>query len=112
MINLTSQSDLALPAAERQTPHPEPRYLLHRALLWWGGMQFALWTSRGLFEAAQTWFLANMLDRGLSVLQCVLLSLAMWYGLGLLAPVMWWLARRCPLEQQSWSGPLAVLLLA
>ena len=94
-------------------PTAVPRFLPGRLLLWWGGLPLAFWTVLGLFEGAQNWFLFNLYKRDdVTPWQCVQLSLATWYGLGLLAPAMWWLARNFSLEQHHWGRPLTVLLLA
>ncbi len=97
--------------------HPSPiaptDLLLRRSLWWWVGLQLALWTFLGAFEASQTWFLINLLQReDMTLTQCVVLSMAGWYGLGLLAPVMWWLAQRFPVGQHHWRRPLLLLLSA
>jgi two-component sensor histidine kinase len=83
-----------------------------RRALGWGAGLFLLWTLLGLFEAAQNWSLIQLLQRDVTPEQCVLLALANWYGLGLLAPVMWWLARLYPLGQRRWDWPVAVPLAA
>jgi two-component system, LytTR family, sensor kinase len=71
-----------------------------------------VWTAVGFAEAFQTYVLQQLVDRPLEMWQCLSLSLSMWYGLAVLALPLVWLARRSPVEQESWHGPVLVLLSA
>jgi two-component sensor histidine kinase len=72
----------------------------------------AVWTVLAVAEAYQAYFLSELIGRPLALWQCLLLSLAMWYGLALLAPLLIWLASLYPIEEQRWQGPILLLLAA
>ncbi len=111
--------------------------LLQRTWVRWA-LYFGVCTLFGTIEAVQTYALVQILEGkdqkesqkpkeaarqtqqpqqteqqgALTFEQCLALSFAMWYGLGLMAPPLLWMARWFPLEQQRWRGPLALLLTA
>ncbi len=89
--------------------------LARRGLRW--AAVFALWTAVAVIEAAQTYFLSELLRerdpqrRKLTLEQCLILSLGCWYSLAALSPLLIALARNYPFELKRWKSRLAVLLL-
>ena len=66
------------------------------------------WTAVALFFASQT-YLSYKYSGGQAHFWLVLkMNLIEWYGWGLLAPGIFWLARRFPLEQGRWGRSLAI----
>ena len=51
-----------------------------------------IWTVLALIEAVQTYHLSALLERPLPLGMCVLLAAGIWYGLGVLSPLLVWLA--------------------
>jgi anti-sigma regulatory factor (Ser/Thr protein kinase) len=112
---------LDLPDDRHSLPTLLPRtlgpgeFVLARHWLRWL-LIFGLWTLLGLFEAGQTYFLSELLyepgRKKLSLEQCLLLSLGIWYGLAVLSPLLIALARYFPFEPRKWKSRLAILLTA
>lgn len=73
---------------------------------------FLGWTCIALFFASQT-YLSYKYSGGVAHWRVVLTSnLCQWYGWGLLAPGIIWLARRFPFERGRWAASVAVHMTA
>ncbi len=100
-------SDSVIPDLSR----PRARGLLRRRWLWWA-LFFGFWTLLGLFDANQTYFYADLLGRPMPLVECLVLCLAQWYGLGGISLLLIALGDRLPFDQRQWKARLTVLLVA
>jgi two-component sensor histidine kinase len=96
---------------------------VQNAKRWWmRGLAFAVWTFLGVFTASQAYLIlysARLAGPYLpketpaaSWWELLQLQLAEWYIWGLLSLIVFWLARRFPLEREAWRRSLLVHLPA
>jgi signal transduction histidine kinase len=79
--------------------------LCHRRWLRWS-LIFGLWTLMGLFDGYQTFLCSGFIGRPMPLNVAILRGLAEWYIWAALAPFIFRLARRYPLDARSWRRRL------
>src|SRR5579864_8941856 len=70
--------------------------------LTYGLTYFGAWTLVGVFFATQTYIGAWYSDRPLTWSQAFFVALVVWYLRALLAPAIFWMARRFPISSGIW----------
>jgi len=99
---MESMADGCLPSSRPKTWV----WLRHAAII------FVTATALGFFFAAQIYFSAASIHRGVSWWQALYWAFGDWYEWALLAPLIFWTCRRFRFERRSWPRSLAVHVCA